>query len=68
MLSYQKEEVPEPKAESTPSEVPVLLAPMELAEEALLPNMSLLPSSSPIAAQAYTKSVHVHIHQLGDPN
>ncbi len=59
----QKEEVPEPKAESTPSDVPVLLAPMELADDALLPNMSLL-SSLPVAAQTETKSVDVHMHLL----
>lgn len=59
----QKEEVPEPKAESTPSEVPVLLPPMELADDALLPNMSLL-SSLPVAAQTETKSVDVHMHLL----
>lgn len=47
--SLSKGKLPDPKAESTPSEVPVLLAPRELADEALLPNISLL-SSSPIAA------------------
>ena len=47
----QQEEVPDPKAESTPSEVPVLLAPRELADDALLPNISLLSLSSPIAAR-----------------
>ena len=62
-LLCQQEEVPEPKAESTPSEVPVLLAPRELADEALLPNMSLL-SSSPIAAQTGAKSVDMHIHEM----
>jgi len=41
----------------------VLLAPRELADEALLPNISLL-SLSPIAAQTGAKSVDMHIHQM----